>query len=117
MHVCACVCVCMCVCVGGITCILSSKLIESTLVEYEKCCFIQLQVRSQQINSDLLCEVPGDSPNPRRTLESNCTECFPGLDLSTDCSTCEGESIQCVEEEQNCGVNLIHRSNLYKSSP
>ena len=66
--------------------------------------FIQFQVYSQQVDIDLLCEVPGDSPNHRRTLESNCAECFPGLDLSTDCSTCEGESIQCVEGEQNCGV-------------
>ena len=60
----------------------------------------------QLVNNNLLCEVPGDSPNTRRTLESNCTECFPGLDLSTDCSTCEGESIQCVEGEQNCGVSV-----------
>ena len=70
--------------------------------------FIQFQVHSQLVNTDLLCEVPGDSTNPRLTLESNCTECFRGLDLSTDCSTCEGESFQCVEEEQNCRVNTLN---------
>ena len=103
---------------GGDSCILSSK---STLVAiaYVHACmysvnsneecfsFIQFQVHSQQVDNNLLCEVPGDSPNSRRTLESNCKECYPGLDLSTDCSTCEGESIQCVEGEQNCRVNLV----------
>ena len=78
--------------------------------------FFQFQMHCQQVNIDLLCEVPGDSPNLRRTLESNCTECYPGLDLSTDCSTCEGESIQCVEGEQNCGVNTFpthHYTNYH----
>jgi hypothetical protein len=43
---------------------------------------------------------------PRRTEDSNCTECFPGYDLSGDCSECLGaESIGCVEGEQDCSVS------------
>ena len=48
-------------------------------------------------------------PNAPRRAMPNCTECFPGYDMSSDCSTCVGaESIQCVEGQQNCSVSVTY---------
>ena len=66
---------------------------------------IQLGVHSQEF-----CPFGGPTPlNPPRRAMPNCTECFPGYDMSSDCSTCVGaESIQCVEGQQNCSVSVTY---------
>ena len=62
---------------------------------------IQLGVHSQEF-----CPFP---PYPPRRAMPDCTECVSGYDMSSDCSTCVGaESIQCVEEQQNCSVSVTY---------
>ena len=55
------------------------------------------------------CPFNRTSPNPPRRATPDCTECFPGYDMSSDCSTCVGaESIQCVEGQQSCSVSVTY---------